>query len=76
MTQHGKMSKKFSSEIIKLEEEHKMPYVTSWERIAKREGKEEEKREVALKMLQDGVSIDKIASYTGLTEKKVKELLH
>jgi predicted transposase/invertase (TIGR01784 family) len=80
--------KKFSSEIIKLEEEHKMPYVTSWERIAKkegkregkkegkREGKEEEQREVALKMLQDGVSIDKIASYTGLTEKKVKELLH
>jgi predicted transposase/invertase (TIGR01784 family) len=57
-----------------------MPYVTSWERIAKREGKregkEEEKREVALKMLQDGVSIEKIASYTGLTEKKVKELLH
>jgi len=53
-----------------------MPYVTSWERIAKREGKregkEEEQREVALKMLQDGVSIDKIASYTGLTEKKVK----
>jgi hypothetical protein len=76
--------KKFSSEIIKLEEEHKMPYVTSWERIAKREGKregkvegkEEEKREVALKMLQDGMSIEKIASYTGLTEKEVKELLH
>ncbi len=45
--------------IIKLEEENKMPYVTSWERMAKaagvKEGKEagvkEEKRKIVINLL-------------------------
>jgi len=77
-----------------------MPYVTSWERIARKEGrkegrmegrmegkregkmegivegKREGKRETARQMLNDGVAIEKIVKYTGLTEKEVKALMH
>ena len=65
-----------------------MPYVTSWERIARKEGKKEgkmegkkegkmeEKRETARQMLNDGVAIEKIVKYTGLTEKEIKALMH
>ena len=68
--------KKLSNEILKLEEEHKMAYVTSWERIAKKEGKKEEKKEAARRMLNDDAAIEKIVKYTGLTEKEVRELMH
>jgi len=84
--------KKISDEILKLEEEYKMPYVTSWERIARKEGRKEGrmegkregkmegivegKRETARQMLNDGVTIEKIVKYTGLTEKEVKALMH
>ena len=83
--------KKLSEEIIQLEEEYKMQHVTSWERIAKKEGKREGKREgieegieegmekkakeTAKKMLEDGLPIETILKYTGLTEKEVKELM-
>lgn len=57
-----------------------MAYVTSWQRIAKKEGKKEgkkeEKIEAARRMLNDGITIEKIAKYTGLTEKEVKTLMH
>ncbi|MCP4220281.1 MAG: hypothetical protein GY765_36960 [bacterium] len=39
------LEKKITEEIIRIEEENKMPYVTSWERIAKKEGKLEGKLE-------------------------------
>jgi predicted transposase/invertase (TIGR01784 family) len=71
--------KKISTEVTKLEEDYKMPYVTSWERIAKKEGKKEgkkeEKLETANRMLNDGVSIEDIAKYTGLPEKEIKRLI-
>jgi predicted transposase/invertase (TIGR01784 family) len=71
--------KKLSEEIIQLEEEYKMQHVTSWERIAKKEGKiegmEKKAKETAKKMLEDGLPIETILKYTGLTEKEVKELM-
>jgi predicted transposase/invertase (TIGR01784 family) len=69
-----------SEKISILEEEYKMPYVTSWERIAKKEGEKrgEEKGLVktAKRMLEDNISIENIAKYTGLTEKEIKSLLN
>ena len=55
----------------------------SWERIAKKEGKikgieeglEKKAKETAMKMLEDGLPIETIIKYTGLTEKEVKELM-
>jgi len=75
--------KKLSEEITQLEEEYKMPHVTSWERIAKKEGKikgieegmEKKAKETARKMLEDGLPIETIIKYTGLSEKEIKELM-
>jgi len=39
------------------------------------EGKIEEKIETASKMLEDGMSIENICKYTGLSEEQVKELI-
>ena len=38
------------------------------------EGRAEEKNNIARKMLANGLSIEQIASITGLTEKEIKEL--
>jgi hypothetical protein len=82
------LEKKLSEEIIRIEEEYKMPYVTSWERIAKKEGKKEGiqegiqkgiqkgKFETAQEMLSDGLPIERIRKYTGLTEKEIKALMN
>jgi predicted transposase/invertase (TIGR01784 family) len=60
--------------------DYKMPYVTSWERIAKKEGKREgmkaKAKETAKRMLEDGVPIETISKYTGLTEKEIKALMN
>jgi predicted transposase/invertase (TIGR01784 family) len=66
---------KLNYEISKLEEEYKMPYVTSWERGGIKKGVKQEKLETARRMLNDGVSIEKIAKYTGLSEKEIRQLL-
>jgi len=52
-----------------------MPYVTSWERMAKKEGVKQGKLETAKRMLNDGVSIEKIAKYTGLSKREIRQLL-
>jgi hypothetical protein len=74
------LDQQLTKKINKLEEEYKMPYVTSWERIAKKEGeKRGEKKgmiKTAKKMLEDDVSIENIIKYTGLTEKEIKSLLN
>jgi hypothetical protein len=78
------LNKQLSERIEKLEEDYKMPYVTSWERIAKKEGKKEGKREgmeakakeTAKRMLEDGMPIETISKYTGLTEKEIKALMN
>jgi predicted transposase/invertase (TIGR01784 family) len=43
-------------------------------KIGEEKGIEKEKKETAKKMLEDGLPIDTISKYTGLTEKKVKKL--
>ena len=53
-----------------------MEYIPLWERDAREEGKEQKARETAKQMLIDNVPIEKIAKYTGLTEKEVKALMH
>ncbi|MCK4760671.1 MAG: hypothetical protein KAW12_00630 [Candidatus Aminicenantes bacterium] len=96
------LEEKLSEEIIKLEEEYKMPYVTSWERRAaeagmekgieagiergiekgiekginkgKKQGVDEEKIRTAKRMLNDGLAVETIAKYTGLTARKIEKL--
>ncbi len=55
-----------------------MPYVTSWERIAKEEGMEKgmEKKEWAVvrNALNIGLPLDTIAGITGLSVEKIKEM--
>lgn len=73
------LENRLSEEISKIEEDHNMTYVTSWERIARREGKKEGKREgiieTAMRMLNDNVPIESIARYTGLDEKSIRDLI-
>ncbi|MGD2085787.1 MAG: Rpn family recombination-promoting nuclease/putative transposase [Candidatus Aminicenantes bacterium] len=45
-------------------------------REGKREGMEENAKETAKRMLEDGLPIETISKYTGLTEKKVKALMN
>jgi predicted transposase/invertase (TIGR01784 family) len=51
-----------------------MPYVTSWERIAKKEGKREGKLELAKEFLKNGVRIDIVVKSTGLPRKEIEKL--
>jgi hypothetical protein len=70
--------KKISEEISKLEEEYKMAHVTSWERIAKKEGKKEGikegKLETARELIKRGVDIGIIADATGISREEIEEL--
>ena len=72
------LEKKLFEEIIKIEEEHKMPYVTSWERTAEKRGEKrgekKEKLKTARRMLNDDMPIERIIKYTGLTEEEIKGL--
>ena len=42
---------------------------------AKRQGRKEEKTEIAMKMLKDGVPVENICNYTGLTVEQIEELI-
>ena len=48
---------------------------SKWKKEGKKEGKREGKKETAMIMLEDGVPIEKISKYTGLTEKEIKALM-
>ncbi len=69
---------KLFDEIIKIEEDHKMPHVTTWERTAEKRGKKKGeikgKLETARRMLNDDMPIERIIKYTGLTEEEIKGL--
>jgi len=73
------LNKQLSKKIAILEEEYKMPYVTSWERTAKKEGvyvgMKKKAKETAKKMLDDGLSIESISKYTGLPIEEIKKLM-
>ncbi len=69
---------RINEKIIKFEEETKMPYVTSWERKARKEGKEdgvtEGKMKTAINLLKEGVDKKIIANATGFPIKKIEKL--
>jgi len=60
---------KLKEEVDKMEV-GTMAYVTSFERLAKKEGKVE----AALNMLQDGIPVEKVAKYTGLSIEEISTL--
>ena len=76
------LEKKLSEEISKIEEEHKMAYVTSWERIAKKEGKREGRLEgrregrleTAQKMIKKGINKETIIEITGFSREELEKL--
>ena len=78
------LQNKLTQEINKIEEEYKMPYVTSWERSGLKKGREQGlkegvkkgKLETAKRMLNDDLSIETITKYTGLTEVEIKALMN
>ena len=86
------MEELLTKKISQLEEEHKMPYVPTWERRAEKkgrlegeivgikkgrvEGRVQGKIETAKMMINDNMPIAKIVKYTGLSEKEVRALLH
>jgi hypothetical protein len=76
------LTKQLAKKISILEEEYKMPYVTSWERLGKkegiregiREGKREGKLELVKEFLKNGVSIDIVVKSTGFPREEIEEL--
>ncbi|MCP5104867.1 MAG: hypothetical protein GY950_15885 [bacterium] len=80
------LDKQLSKKIAKLEEDYKMPYVTSWERMAKEEGvkigeergvKIGEKRgklETARELVKRGVDTNTIAAATGFSREEIEKL--
>ncbi len=65
---------RLSDEIAKIEEEYKMPYVTSWERIAEKRTEKRVKKATAIKLLKAGVEKNIIADSIGFPMKKIEEL--
>jgi predicted transposase/invertase (TIGR01784 family) len=78
------MENQLTEKIIKFEEENKMPYVTSWEKIGKKigekegvkKGVEKEKFETARRMLNEDFPIETIIKCTELTEEEIKSLMN
>ncbi len=73
------LEKQISYEITKIEEAINMNYVTSWERIAKKEGKKEGmkegKLEIARRMLSDGLPVSNVLKYTQLKPKDIESIV-
>jgi len=81
-----------TEKIIKFEEENKMPYVTSWEKIGEKKGEKigekkgekigekkgvkKEKFETARRMLNEDFPIETIIKCTELTEEEIKSLMN
>jgi hypothetical protein len=52
-----------------------MPYVTTWERLAREEGKQESYKEMAKKLIKKGIDLKTVAETTGLSLKQIKALI-
>ncbi len=86
----GTMDTMFVEEIIKMEEEHKVPDLSSVERVfmkrGKKEGKKEgkiegikegrteEKRAIALELIKIGIAVTDISKATGLSIEEIEKL--
>lgn len=64
----------FWANLEQYEQERQMPYVTSIEQMGIEKGKEEERRSLALKMLQENIPLDTIARITELTIAQLQQL--
>jgi hypothetical protein len=64
------LKREFKAELDQYEQERQMRYVSSIEEIAV----EDKQEEIALKMLEDQVSLETIARYTGLSIERIQEL--
>lgn len=72
------LNEQLSTKIEELEEVYKMPYITSWERIAEKKGvkigEEKGKIKTARELIKRGVAINIIAEATGFSQKKIEKL--
>ena len=68
------LERRLEEELPKITGGETMPYVTSWERMAKKDGKIEEKIETAKKMLEKRMDISLIAEITELPEEDIARL--
>jgi hypothetical protein len=68
------LEKQFQTELRTFEEARQMKYVTTIERMAEERAKLEEKREIALNMLKDGLPLEQIARLTGMAIGQIREL--
>jgi hypothetical protein len=63
----AKLEESFWIDLKILEEETKMPFITSVEKIGYKRGQKEAIEEIVLKMLKDGVPLETIAKFTDLS---------
>lgn len=68
------LEKEFWQELKTYEEDRKMPYITTGERIGYDRGKVEERQSIALNMLKDNLPLETIARFTGLSIAQLQKL--
>jgi hypothetical protein len=68
------LKRSFRDELEEYERERQMPYVTSIEQMGIEQGRNTERQGIALKMLQENISLEVIARITGLTIEQLQQL--
>jgi hypothetical protein len=68
------LEQEFWQELKAYEEERKMPYITTGERIGYDRGKVEARRSIAINMLNDNLPLETIARFTGVTIAQLQQL--
>lgn len=68
------LKQEFWTDLEQYEQEKQMPYVTSIEQMGIEKGREEERRSLALKMLQENIPLETIARITDLTIAQLQQL--
>jgi SOS response regulatory protein OraA/RecX len=69
-----KLDDTFWNELQAFEQEKKMTFITSVERIGMRKGREKERQKIVLSMLKKGVSAEDIAEFIELSIEQVKKI--
>jgi len=64
----------FRDQLEQYEQERQMPYITSIEQSGIEKGREDERRSLALKMLQKSLPLEMIAEITGITIAQLQQL--
>jgi acyl CoA:acetate/3-ketoacid CoA transferase beta subunit len=66
------LSNSFWNDLKTYEEEKKMPYITSVEKIALKRGELATEKRIVLTMLKNGVSVEDVAAFTDLSISQVE----